>query len=61
MTCPIDDLDDFSTEHWDVDSLCSLMACPECTAGPGEGAMWHLGEPPDGPRAGRADDGDIPF
>ena len=62
MTCPIDGLDDFYTNHWDVDSLCSLMACPECTAEPGEGALWWLGEsPPDGPppEAG-AHDG-VPF
>lgn len=40
MTCPMEDLEEFCTNHWDVDALCALMACPECTAEPGEGALW---------------------
>ena len=61
MTCPVDDLDDFYTDQWDVGSLCSLMACPECTAGPGEGAMWIPQGPPDEPAQATADYDDIPF
>lgn len=46
MTCPVESLDSFLTEHRDVDSLCSMMGCPECTAEPGEGALWYMLYPP---------------
>ena len=46
MTCPIESLDSFLAEHWDVDSLCSMMGCPKCTAEPGEGVLWRMLYPP---------------
>ena len=63
MTCPIESLDGFYTNHWDVDSLCGLVGCPECTAEPGEGILWHLAcPPPDNLRDGSDEDcDDIPF
>ena len=63
MTCPIESLESFFTNHWDVDSLCELMACRECTAEPGEGALWWMSDGPPSepsPEAGAGDD-DIPF
>ena len=61
MTCPIDSLEEFFTSHWDVDSLCELMACRECTAEPGEGLLWSMPLPPREPAAEAELGGDIPF
>ena len=61
MTCPIDELDEFLAEHWDVDSLCELMPCSECTAEPGEGAQWVPEGPPGGHSWATEDYDDIPF
>ena len=61
MTCPIEGLEAFRVEHWDVYSLCALMSCPECTAEPGEGALWIVEGPPDGTVRVTADYDDIPF
>ena len=36
MSCPVWDLPEFDREHWDLDSLCGLLGCPECTAKPGD-------------------------
>ena len=36
MSCPIWRLPEFDREHWDLDYLCGLMDCPECTAEPGD-------------------------
>ena len=63
MTCPIESLPEFYHEHWDVESLCGMSGCTECTAEPGEGVLWHLlCPPPDDLRDGD-DTGydDIPF
>ena len=32
--CPIEFLDDFYTNHWDVSSLCGAFECRECVADP---------------------------
>lgn len=32
--CPVDLLDDWYTDHWDFDSLCTGLACPKCVATP---------------------------
>ena len=63
MTCPIESLEGFFANRWDVDSLCGLMACRECTAEPGEGALWWMSDgPPSEPSPeARAGDDDIPF
>ena len=62
MTCPVDALPEFDCGHWDVYELCSLMRCPECTAGDGEGVFWDAGEPmPYTAGSGVSDDWNIPF
>ena len=32
--CPVWQLDDFYTDHWDFDTLCSDFGCAECVADP---------------------------
>ena len=49
MTCPIESLPRFYHEHWDVEFLCAMSGCVECTAEAGEGILWHLACPPSGP------------
>lgn len=63
MTCPIEPLPRFYHEHWDVEALCGLSGCIECTAEPGEGILWHLLYPPPDDRqdGGDASYDDIPF
>ena len=63
MTCPIESLPEFCREHWDVESLCAMAGCAECTAEPGEGILWHLACPPpdDIPENIIVDYDDIPF
>ena len=39
MSCPIWDLPEFDRERWDLDFLCGLMGCAECTAERGD-APW---------------------
>ena len=62
MTCPIDELKPFFPD-WDVDYLCWFIDCPECTAEPGEGALWRLACPPPEPPSEpfEADYDGIPF
>lgn len=36
MSCPIWDLPEFDRERWDLDFLCGLMGCPECSAESGD-------------------------
>lgn len=62
MTCPMETLPEFFWEHWDVQSLCALMECPECTAEDGEGMLWDVGGPlPPAIEPVACDDWDIPF
>ncbi|MBQ2631632.1 MAG: hypothetical protein IJG13_18300 [Kiritimatiellae bacterium] len=63
MTCPMESLPEFYSEHWDVESLCAMSNCVECTAEPGEGILWHLACPPpdDTPSVIAGDYDDIPF
>ena len=39
MTCPIESLPRSDHEHWDVETLCAMSGCAECTAEPGEGVL----------------------
>ena len=32
--CPVWALEDFYTDHWDFETLCSDFGCEECVAGP---------------------------
>ena len=46
--CPISMLEDFYTNHWDHDSMCSGFTCEECVATPedfGYEHWWRPGEP----------------
>ncbi len=43
MSCPIWSLPEPDRERWDLDYLCQIMDCPECTAEPGD-VPWMPGE-----------------
>lgn len=63
MTCPMESLPALDHEHWDVEALCGMSGCVECTAEPGEGILWHLASPLPGPfpEPFETDYDDIPF
>lgn len=54
--CPVWQLEDFYTDHWDFETLCSEFGCAECAAGPEEMGPTEPWAPDvDGPLV------DIPF
>ena len=55
--CPLEELEDYLFDRWDIPTLCGAFPRGECVAGPGD---WEPCEPPD-PGPSVSMDFDLPF